>query len=127
MSYYGYATQYSFPLLLAEANILVQANCWFLVSFVYECLDEIFHGSAMARFLYLRGGSEEVRRGIRTAARLFVTFPFEAAVRTVPPDLKLGCPDALTPVCMKACSPCGAIWQHQGFLPCDARTPRQYN
>lgn len=51
-----------------------------MVSFIYECLDEMFHGSAIARFLYLSKGSEQVRREIRTAARL-ITFPFEEVVR----------------------------------------------
>lgn len=55
-----------------------------MVSLIYECLEEVFHGSAIARFLYLRKGSEEIRREIRTAARLILTFPFEAVVRAFP-------------------------------------------
>lgn len=54
-----------------------------MVSFIYECLDEIFHSSAIARFLYLQKGSEEVRTEIRMAARLVITFPFEEVVRTI--------------------------------------------
>lgn len=54
-----------------------------MVSFIYECLDETFYSSAVARFLYLRKGSEEVRHEIRTAARLIITFPFEEVVRTI--------------------------------------------
>lgn len=54
-----------------------------MVSFIYECLDEMFHGSTVARFLYLSTGSETVRREIRTTARLIVTFPFEEVVCSV--------------------------------------------
>lgn len=66
-----------------------QANCWFMVSFLYECLGEVFHGSVFARFLYLREGSEEIRHEIRIAARLVVSFPFEEVVCIIPPRLKL--------------------------------------
>lgn len=70
----------SLVLYLFQRLTILKANCWFMVSFIYECLDEIFHSSAIARFLYLRKGSEEVRREIRTAARLIITFPFEEVV-----------------------------------------------
>lgn len=66
---------------LVKADLIAQANCWFLVSFIYECLDEIFHGSTIARFLYMRNGSEEVRQRIRMTSRLILTFPFEEPVR----------------------------------------------
>lgn len=56
-----------------------------MVSFIYECLEEVFYGSTIARFLYLRKGSEEIRREIRTAARLIISFPFEEVVCTVSP------------------------------------------
>lgn len=61
-----------------------------MVSFIYECLDEMFYGSSVARFLYLSNGSEKVRREIRMAARLIVTFPFEEVVGTVPSHYVLG-------------------------------------
>lgn len=55
-----------------------------MVSLIYECLDEVFYGSSIARFLYLRKGSEEVRRELRMVARLIITFPFEEVVRVIP-------------------------------------------
>lgn len=51
-----------------------------MVSFIYECLDEMFQGSAIARFLYMRKGGEEVRHAIRMAARFIVSSPFEKVV-----------------------------------------------
>lgn len=66
-----------------ETNTVVKANCWFMVSFIYECLDEMFQGSAIARFLYMRKGKEEVRQAIRIAARFIVSFPFEKVVGVI--------------------------------------------
>lgn len=63
--------------------LLPKANCWFLVSIIYESLGDAFHGSTLARFLYLRKASEDVRREIRTTANLIVTFPFIEVVRTL--------------------------------------------
>lgn len=51
-----------------------------MVSLIYECLGEVFHGSAVAQFLYLRKASEDARRDIRKMARLIVAFPFEELV-----------------------------------------------
>lgn len=65
---------------IVEIDTVIKANCWFLVSFIYECLDEIFYGSIVAQFLYLRRGSEEIRQSMKAAARLIVNFPFEPAV-----------------------------------------------
>lgn len=73
-----------------------------MVSFIYECLGEVFHGSTVASFLYLRKGSEEVRRDIRTAARLIITFPFEEVVRAIPFRLMFGYLDMLISIHMKA-------------------------
>lgn len=67
-----------------------------MVSFIYECLDEMFYSSSVARFLYLSNGSEKVRREIKTAARLIYTFPFENVVRTIPPFSMFGDPGTLT-------------------------------
>lgn len=68
---------------LLNTHIPAQANCWFLVTFIYECLNETFSSSATARFLYMRKGSEEIRHEMKTAARLVITFPFEEVVHTV--------------------------------------------
>lgn len=84
-----------------------------MVSFIYECLDEIFHSSAVARFLYLQKGSEEVRREIRTAARLIITFPFEEVVRIIPSCLMFGHSLMLTSILLKAFLPDRAIRRHQ--------------
>lgn len=70
-----------FQSLFVKSDLTAQANCWFLVSFIYESMDEVFHGSTVARFLYLRNGSAEVRERIRTISRLIRTFPFEEPVR----------------------------------------------
>lgn len=83
-----------------------------MVSFIYECLGEVFHGSVIASFLYLRKGSEEVRREIRTAARLIVTFPFEEIVCTIPPGNKFDYLDKLISITI-ASWPAEAIRQHQ--------------
>lgn len=53
-----------------------------MVSLIYECLGEAFHGPAIARFLYLRKASEDIRREIKRTARLIVSFPFEEVVWT---------------------------------------------
>lgn len=64
-----------------------------MVAFIYECLNETFDTSAVVRFLYMRKGSEEIRREIKTAARLIITFPFEEVVHTIPIVPKFLCSD----------------------------------
>lgn len=54
-----------------------------MVSLIYECFGEIFHGSFYARFLYLRKASEDLRSNIRTAVRLNIAFPFEDVIRII--------------------------------------------
>lgn len=85
-----------FLIFVIKADAPVKANCWFMVSFIYECLDEIFHGSAVSRFLYSLKGSEEVRDRIKITSRLIVTFPFEEVVRTTSPFFMFGYPGMLT-------------------------------
>lgn len=84
------------------ADTAEKANCWFMVSFIYECLDETFHGSTIARFLYLRKGSEEIRREIRTTSRLIVSFPFEEVVCIISSDSVFERLDGLTCIRLKA-------------------------
>lgn len=68
-------------------------------------MDEVFHGSTIARFLYLRNGSEEVRERIRTTSRLIRTFPFEEPVCDNFPYRLLSCDSYLTWTLLKAFLP----------------------
>lgn len=79
MSYSGYDSFIDHDLFDIKLNRL-QANCWFMVSFIYECLGAVFHGPFAADFLYTRKTSEGIRQRIRAIARLILRFPFETMV-----------------------------------------------
>lgn len=51
-----------------------------MVSLIYDCSGDTFHGAFVARLLYLRKASDDIRHHIQTVARLVVTYPFEQAV-----------------------------------------------
>jgi len=64
---------------LSERCIL-QANCWFMVSLIQECLGEVFFGCLAGRFMYTVLG-DTIRRDIMTRARLIIGFPHLEPVR----------------------------------------------
>ena len=51
-----------------------------MVSLIYECLGDAFHGAFVARFLYLSKASRDIRSHLQATARLAITFPFEEPV-----------------------------------------------
>lgn len=65
--------------IICSSDRMMQANCWFMVSLIQECLGEVFHGSLTGRLIYTTIGNN-IREDIRAAARLMFSFPFEEAV-----------------------------------------------
>ena len=59
---------------------ILQANCWFMVSLIQECLGEVFYGCLAGRIMYTVLGTT-IRRDIMTTARLIIEFPRLEAVR----------------------------------------------
>ena len=64
---------------VSDAYIL-QANCWFMVSLIQECLGEVFFGCLAGRVIYTVLGNT-IRRNIMATARLMIEFPHLDAVR----------------------------------------------
>ena len=62
------------------SDAILQANCWFMVSLIQECLGEVFFGCLAGRFIYTVLG-DTIRRDIMATARLIIGFPHLEAVR----------------------------------------------
>jgi hypothetical protein len=67
---------------------MLQANCWFMVALIQECLGEVFFGCLAGRVMYTVLGNT-IRRDIMTTARLIVRFPHLEAVRILQLDIPL--------------------------------------
>ena len=72
---------------VSDTYYILQANCWFMVSLIQECLGEVFFGCLAGRVIYTVLGNT-LRRDIMATARLIIQFPHLEAVRIVhQPDI----------------------------------------
>jgi hypothetical protein len=80
MNYSEYVSHASRVFKTQLAMHILQANCWFMVSLIQECLGEVFFGCLAGRFIYTVLG-DAIRRDIMATARLIIGFPHLEAVR----------------------------------------------